>query len=469
MPKIHVLILAGGSGTRLWPLSREELPKQFLPLIGERTLLQETVLRLVPVASDRFVRVIAGREWQALVRHQVREVLPRQGNADPVLIEPVGRNTCPAIALGVAALRENASASEDDIVLVCPSDHLIRDEEAFRRAVRTAAEAAEKDLLVTFGIKPDRPQTGYGYMECGPAQDPGGARPVFRFVEKPSPEKAREYAESGRHFWNGGMFCFRLGRMAADLKRHIPEVGTLCEAGLQALLDSFESLPSISIDYAVMEKTDRVAAVPLDAGWSDVGSWDSVYEALPADENGNALRGDVRLMGGQGNLLYGNHRLVFGVDLRDMLVVDTPDALFIAPRGSSQKVRDVVRALKEEGRREAVEAPVNARPWGTYQTLGQGSRYRIKRIVVEPGARLSLQYHHHRSEHWVVVRGTALVGLDGSEKLVYEGQSCYVPKGTPHRLSNPGKVPLEIIEVQNGEYVGEDDIVRLDDDYRREG
>ncbi len=469
MSKLHVLVLAGGSGTRLWPLSREELPKQFLPLVGEKTLLQETVLRLVPVASDRLVRVIAGREWQALVRHQVRGVLPWAGNVDPVLVEPVGRNTCPAIALGLAALKETASASEDDIVLVCPSDHLIRDGEAFRRAVNVAAQEAEKDTLVTFGIKPDRPQTGYGYMECGPARDPGGVRPVVRFVEKPSPEKAREYAESGQYLWNGGMFCFRLGRMASDLKRHIPEVGELCEAGLGPLLEAFESLPSISIDYAVMEKTDRIAAVPLEAGWSDVGCWDSVYEALPADSNGNALKGDVRLIGGRGNLLYGNHRLIFGVDLQDMLVVDTPDALFIAPRGSSQKVREVVRTLKEEGRKEAVEAPVNARPWGIYQTLGQASRYRIKRIVVEPGARLSLQYHHHRSEHWVVVRGTALVGIDGSEKLVYEGQSCYVPKGTPHRLSNPGKVPLEIIEVQNGEYVGEDDIVRLDDDYRRHG
>lgn len=467
MSNLHVLVLAGGSGTRLWPLSREELPKQFLPLVGERTLLQETVLRLVPLASARSVRVVAGREWQALVRHQVRGILPRNG--DPVIIEPFGRNTCPAIALGLAALRETASASEDDIVLVCPSDHLIRDGDAFGRAVRIAIGAAEKDALVTFGIVPDRPETGYGYMECGPEDDPGGVRPVLRFVEKPSLETAQEYLESGRYLWNGGMFCFRLGRMASDLKRHVPEVGALCEAGLEALLGGFESLPPVSIDYAVMEKADRVAAVPLEAGWSDVGSWDAVYSALPMDERGNALKGNVRLIGGRDSLLYGNHRLIFGVDLHDMLVVDTPDALFVAPRGSSQKVREVVRELKEEGRREVVEAPVNARPWGTYETLKQADRYKIKRIIVEPGARLSLQYHHHRSEHWVVVRGTALVSLDGSESMIYEGQSCYVPKGTPHRLSNPGKVPLEIIEVQNGEYVGEDDIVRLDDDYRREG
>lgn len=467
MSTLHVLILAGGSGTRLWPLSREELPKQFLPLVGERTLLQDTVLRMVPLASSQSVRVVAGREWQALVRHQIRGMMP--GEPDPVFIEPASRNTGPAIALGMAALKERSSASDDDLVLVCPSDHVIRDGEAFGEAVRLAVSAAEMNFLVTFGIAPSGPETGYGYMECDPAPGPGGARKVLRFVEKPSRETAVEYVRCGRYLWNGGMFCFRLGRMAEDLRKHVPEIGTLYDAGLEALLEGFESLPPVSIDYAVMEKADRVAAVPLDAGWSDVGSWDSVYEALPADDRGNALRGNVRLIGGRDNLLYGNHRLIFGVDLHDMLVVDSPDALFVAPRGSSQKVRDAVRELKEAGCREAVEAPVNARPWGTYETLGQGSRYKIKRIVVEPGARLSLQYHHHRSEHWVVVRGTALVALDDSESMIYEGQSCYVPKGTPHRLSNPGKVPLEIIEVQNGEYVGEDDIVRLDDDYRREG
>jgi len=464
---LHILILAGGSGTRLWPLSREELPKQFLPLIGERTLLQETVIRLAPLSSAHSVRVVAGREWQALVRHQVRGILP--GSADPVIVEPVGRNTAPAIALGMAALKERALASDDDLVLVCPSDQLIRDGKAFEQAVRLAAEAAAQDFLVTFGIVPSSPETGYGYMECGTGPGPAGTRAVLRFVEKPSRETAEEYFRSGRFLWNGGMFCFRLGRMASDLRLHAPEIGVLYDAGLDAMLDGFESLPSVSIDYAVMEKADRVAAIPLDAGWSDVGSWDAVYEALPADERGNALKGNVRLIGGRDNLVYGNHRLIFGVDLQDMLVVDTPDALFVAPRGSSQKVREAVRELKEDGCREAVEAPVNARPWGTYETLGQTSRYKIKRIIVEPGERLSLQYHHHRSEHWVVVRGTALVGLDGSESMIYEGQSCYVPKGTPHRLSNPGKVPLEIIEVQNGEYVGEDDIVRLDDDYRREG
>ncbi len=466
MSTLHVLVLAGGSGTRLWPLSREELPKQFLPLVSERTLLQDTVTRLVPVASPGSIRVVAGREWQALVRHQLRGILPSQ--PDPVVVEPVGRNTCAAIALGLSSLREKSGASEDDLVLVCPSDHVIRDRDAFAGAVREAAEAAGEGFLVTFGIVPKAPETGYGYMEC---EETGrkSARKVLRFVEKPSLETAEGFVGSGRHLWNGGMFCFRVDRMERDLRLHAPQVAALYDAGLEALLDGFGSLPAVSIDYAVMEKADRVAAVPLDAGWSDVGSWDSVYEALPADESGNAVKGNVRLSGGSGSLLYGDHRLVFGVDLHDMLVVDTPDALFVAPRGSSQKVREVVRRLKEEGRREVAEAPVNARPWGTYETLGQSSRYKIKRIVVEPGARLSLQYHHHRSEHWVVVRGTALVGLDGSESMVYEGQSCYVPKGTPHRLSNPGKVPLEIIEVQNGEYVGEDDIVRLDDDYRREG
>ena len=467
MSTLHVLVLAGGSGTRLWPLSREELPKQFLPLIGSRTLLQETVLRLASITRKECIRIVAGREWQALVKHQLRGILPEE--PDPVVIEPTGRNTAPAIALGLAALKEKFSASDDDLVLVCPSDHLIRDRGAFAKAVCLAVKAAEEGALVTFGIVPRSPETGYGYMECEALRKGECARRVARFIEKPTREMAAQFIGSGRFLWNAGMFCFRLGRMAEDLKAHAPEIGALYEAGLAAMVQGFENLPSVSIDYAVMEKAERVAAVPLEAGWSDIGSWDAVYEALPTDERGNALKGNARLIGGRDNLLYGHDRLIFGVDLQDMLVVDTPDALFVAPRGSSQKVREAVRELRDEGRREVFEAPVNARPWGTYETLGQADRYRIKRIVVEPGARLSLQYHHHRSEHWVVVRGTAMVALDGSESLVYEGQSCYVPKGVPHRLSNPGKVPLEIIEVQNGEYVGEDDIVRMDDDYRREG
>ncbi|MCL2684166.1 MAG: mannose-1-phosphate guanylyltransferase/mannose-6-phosphate isomerase [Synergistaceae bacterium] len=465
---MYVLILAGGSGTRLWPLSREEMPKQFLPICGSsQTMLQQTVTRVMKLTDAERIRVIASGKWKPLVAHQL-SCMGLEG--DFVIEEPEARNTSPAIALGVAALK-NGGADDDDVVLVCPSDHIIADEEAFAVAVNSAVEAAAAGDIVTFGIKPTAPETGYGYIKT---DNLGKCLSVDSFIEKPDESTARDYIESGKYFWNGGIFCFRIGDIESAYRDHFPDGARIFDAEPELVEKFFRVCPMESIDYAVMEKARNIACVPLDAGWSDVGSWDAVYENSPLDDSGNAVSGNVSLDGGNDSLIIGGDRLICGVDLDSMIVVDTPDALFISPRGSSQKLRGVVTKLSNTHRDEVAEAPVSARPWGTYSVLSKGGRHKIKRIVVSPGGRLSLQYHFHRSEHWVVVQGTARVLIydqgeeaTAREKLVHEGESVFVPKGWLHRLDNPGRLPLEIIEVQIGEYVGEDDICRTEDDCRR--
>ena len=465
---IYALILAGGSGTRLWPLSREELPKQFLALCGSRrTLLQQTVSRVMKLTEAERVRVIASGRWKPLAAHQL-SCMGIEG--DFVIEEPEARNTAPAIAFGVAALKDGG-AGDDDVVLVCPSDHIIADETAFAAAVKLAAEAASDGYMVTFGIKPAGPETGFGYVKTDGA---GRWLSVGSFVEKPDESTAKAYVESGNYFWNGGIFCFTIRDVIAAFREHSPECARIFDAGPGAAEKFFRESPRESIDYAVMEKARNIVCVPLDAGWSDVGSWDAVYENSPLDGSRNAVSGNVSLDGGHGSLVIGGERLICGVDLDSMIVVDAPDALFISPRGSSQKLRGVVANLSKSHPNEVGEAPVSARPWGTYSVLSKGGRHKIKRIVVSPGSRISLQYHLHRSEHWIVVQGTARIviyeqgkGSQAGEKLICEGQSVFVPQGWLHRLENPGRVPLEIIEVQIGEYVGEDDINRVDDDFRR--
>jgi len=463
MNTFYTLILAGGSGTRLWPLSREELPKQFLNLTNHSTLLQNTVERCLTFTDPEMLHVVAGKNWQALVQHQVKQVTKCEKNC--VIQEPCGRNTAPAIALGIAFLLQNG-ADLEDLVLITPSDHVVADSAAFKAAMETAKLAASSGKITTLGIVPTCPETGFGYLKAGEMNGSGYCE-LERFVEKPDLETAESYLQEGNYYWNGGMFIFRIIDMIKALEEHAPKIGEPLKKGYDHLLSSFESLPKISIDYAVMEKLDSAAMVPLDAGWSDVGSWDAVYDISPKDDTLNAIHGDALLHGSTNNLMFSRERLLVGVDLEDMLVVDTPDALFVAPRGSSQKVREVVNSLKEKNRKEATEAPESARPWGTYKILTETDRYKIKKITIEPGKRLSLQYHHHRTEHWIVVQGTALVTLDGKELYVHEGESIFVPKNSQHRLMNPGKILLEIIEVQNGEYLGEDDIVRIEDDYKR--
>ncbi|MDR1917254.1 MAG: mannose-1-phosphate guanylyltransferase/mannose-6-phosphate isomerase [Synergistaceae bacterium] len=460
---LYVLILAGGSGTRLWPLSREEMPKQFLAVCGnELTLLQLTVKRLLAVADSAHFGVVASGKWRALINHQLAII---GFDRDPVIEEPEGRNTAPAIALGVSSLM-SAGAGEDDIVLVAPSDHLISNEPEFKSALDIAVQAASEGNIVTFGIKPTEPETGFGYIMTRGTDSRWLA--VDSFVEKPDAETARRYMESGDYYWNGGIFCFRILDIINAYEAYFPECAPIFRESPERAKKSFLASPKQSIDYAVMERAQNIACVPLDAGWSDVGSWDAVYGNSNLDRHDNAVVGNVALYGGHDNLIVGDDRLICGIDLDSMIVVDTPDALFISPRGSSQKLRAVVKDLSSSHHDEVVEAPLSARAWGTYRVLSKGERHKIKRIVVTPGRSLSLQYHMHRSEHWVVVKGTARVTVceHGSErtadaKLFHEGESVFVPKGYMHRLENAGKIPLEIIEVQIGEYLGEDDIVRL--------
>ena len=466
---MYALILAGGSGTRLWPLSREEMPKQFMAVCGSsQTLLQQTVTRVMKLTDAELIRVITSGKWKPLVARQL-SCIGLEG--DFVTEEPEARNTAPAIALGVAVLK-NGGADDGDIVLVCPSDHIITDGDAFAEAVKLAVEAASAGNIVTFGIKPTNPETGYGYIKTGGTA--GKWLSVESFAEKPDESTAIAYIESGNYFWNGGIFCFRIGDITAAFRDHFPEGAHIFDAEPEDREKSFLAAPKESIDYAIMEKVRSIACVPLGAGWSDVGSWDAVYENSPLDGSRNAVSGNVRLDGWHDSLVIGGERLVCGVDLDSMIVVDTPDALFISPRGSSRKMRGVVETLSKTHRGEVAEAPVSARPWGTSSVLSKELRHKIKRIVVSPGGRISPHCHLRRSEHWVVVQGTARVKIydqgeneAASEKLVHEGESVFVPKGRLHQLKNPNRIPLEIIEVQTGEYIGEDDIRRVEDDYRR--
>jgi len=464
---LQVLILAGGSGTRLWPLSREEMPKQFLTLFSNRSLLQDTLSRMLRMAPAEALTVVTGEEWKALVAHQGRDVCSLA--PEQVVVEPIPRNTCPAIALGAVSLLETKRASEEDLLFVAPSDHIVVDGAAFSAAVELAASAAMRGDLVLFGVPPLYGETGYGYVEATECAgtSPGGALPVRRFVEKPSREKAEEYVASGNFYWNSGMFCFRIGEFLHALEDYIPEIGLPARKGVAALLEAFPRLPSLSVDYAVMEKARNVAMVPLRAGWSDVGSWDAVYDVLPKDDSGNVVLGDCVLDDASGNLVFAADHLVALQGVRDSIVVSTSDAVAVLPRGASQGIRNIVAALRGKGRKEVSQTPNSVRPWGSYHILDESERYKIKRIVIAPGKRLSLQYHLHRSEHWIVVRGTAWVRIGDTDRFVHEGESIFVPKGSIHRLGNQGKIPLELIEVQCGEYVGEDDIVRVADDFRR--
>lgn len=463
MKNLFSIILAGGSGTRLWPLSREELPKQYLKLQGNGSMLQETLKRVLRVSDNAHVRIVTGRKSGALSFYQAKQVLSLEKKN--VIEEPLAKNTAPAIALAMADLLKNGGANGDDLAFVCPSDHIVKDESAFVAAVQKACEAARQGYLVVFGVRPGSPETGFGYILRGEEKD--GFALVERFVEKPDAQTAALYLEERNYFWNGGMFLFRIQEMLDALLELAPEIGEPASRGYEALLESFECLPSVSIDYAIMEKTSKAAMVTLDAGWSDVGSWDALFHIREKDGDGNVLSGDVLSLDSKNSLLFSEDRLVVGVDVENLIVVEGSDALFVAPRGSSQKVREIVATLKSRKRKEAVEVVESVRPWGRYRVIFNGERFKIKHIVVNPGERLSLQYHLHRSEHWVVVRGTAIVAVNESEMFVHEGESTFIPKSTPHRLENRGKIPLELIEVQIGEYLGEDDIVRMQDDYDR--
>ena len=473
------VVLSGGSGTRLWPLSRKLMPKQFLPLAGKNSLMQATLERLQGVDDLEAPIVVCNEEHRFTVAEQVRHM---QCKHQGILLEPVARNTAPAIA--VAALHARNVTGADPLLLVLPADHIVQDVEVFHEAIDTARKEAERGALVTFGIVPTTPHTGYGYIRAGGLLDDGnvsldknGPYKVAQFVEKPDLATAEGYVESGEYFWNSGMFLFRAGRYLEELERFNPGMLEACEqAVIQATADldfvrlgreAFEQSPEDSIDYAVMEKTDSAVVVPLNAGWSDVGAWSALWEIGDKDEAGNVFVGDVLNVDSRGCYARSENRLLTLIGAENLIVVDTPDAVMVADREHAQEVKQIVDRLTKAGRSEAVTHREVYRPWGKYDSIDMGSRFQVKRITVKPGGRLSLQQHHHRAEHWIVVSGTAEVTCDDKVMLLTENQSTYIPLGAVHRLANPGKIPLEIIEVQSGSYLGEDDIVRFEDVYGR--
>jgi mannose-1-phosphate guanylyltransferase / mannose-6-phosphate isomerase len=469
---IHPVILSGGSGTRLWPMSRALYPKQLLALTGERSLLQETAHRVAGDAGFAPPLIVANEEHRFIIAEQLREigVVP-----EALVLEPIGRNTAPAAC--VAALRL-AGKTPDALMLVMPSDRSISDLAAYRDATSRAATAAQAGHLVTFGITPERAETGYGYIAKGRGiEGCEGSYAVTGFVEKPDPATAERYVASGDYFWNSGIFLFPVGLYLAELERLRPDMLAACKRALAGAkpetdfvrLDktAFAACPGDSIDYAVMEHTTRAAVVPVTMGWSDLGSWDALWDMGDKDARGNVLTGNVVAEATGNCYLRSEAGLVAAIGVEDLVVVATDDAVMVAPKGRTQEVKQLVGRLLAEKREEADALPTVHRPWGTYRSLHQGHRVQVKHIMVRPGGKLSLQMHHHRAEHWVVVQGTAKVVRGNEEVILTEDQSTYIPLGTAHRLENPGKIPLHLIEVQSGSYLGEDDIVRFEDSYGR--
>jgi len=465
------VILSGGSGTRLWPLSREAYPKQFLPLVDQRTMLQNTALRIAGLADTTAPLVVCNEEHRFMVAEQLRAVGIQPA---AVILEPVGRNTAPAVA--VAALHAQL-AGADPILLILPADHVIADVEGFRAAVRQLAPHAEAGRLITFGIVPTAPEIGYGYIKAGAPLDDSGVCKVERFVEKPDTATAQTYLQSGAYSWNSGMFMFRASAFLAELERFAPAMLAACQQALATgradtdflRLDrkAFAACPKDSIDYAVMEKTDQAVVLPLTVGWNDVGSWSALWEAGERDADGNITRGDVIAVDTRDTYVDASTRLVATVGVADLVVVETADAVLVASKERVQEVKAVVDQLKASQRPEGRNHRKVYRPWGCYDSIDLDQRFQVKHITIKPGACISSQMHHHRAEHWVVVSGTARVLRGDEEFLLTENQSTYIPVGIPHRLTNPGKIPLEIIEVQSGSYLGEDDIVRFEDVYGR--
>ncbi|WP_350668687.1 mannose-1-phosphate guanylyltransferase/mannose-6-phosphate isomerase [Pseudoalteromonas sp. 69-MNA-CIBAN-0232] len=468
---ITPIIMAGGTGSRLWPLSRELYPKQFLTVTGEQSMLQQTVARLSGLKHTAPV-LICNEEHRFIAAEQMR--IGGFGHGG-IILEPVGRNTAPAIALAALQAVNNAAEGEEPILLVLAADHVIQNITAFESAVQNALPFAENNQLVTFGIVPTAPETGYGYIRSG--EQSGNAFTVSEFVEKPNLATAQEYLSSGNYYWNSGMFLFKASRYLEELAKFSPEILDVCKKSIAAPEQDlefirvnkaiFETCPDDSVDYAVMEKSKSVVVVPMDAGWSDVGSFSALWEVSAKDKNQNVIKGDVIAVDSSNNYIYAENKLVSTVGVDNLVIIETKDAILVANKDQVQNVKTIVKKLKGAGRTEHKTHREVYRPWGKYDSIDFGKRDQVKRITVKPGEKLSIQKHHHRSEHWIVVSGTASV-LNGDKTiLVTENESTYIPLGTIHALENPGKIPLEMIEVQTGSYLGEDDIVRFEDRYGR--
>lgn len=461
---MKVIILAGGTGTRLWPQSRTSFPKQFLHFGDEESFLQKTVKRFMPKVQAKDFVIVTNQQYYHLAKEQLEKIDPLLTNQ--IIVEPESKNTAPAILLGIKYMQEKMALQENECVIISPSDQLISSNQEFLELMEQAESVAKQGYHVAFGVRPHHPATGYGYIKVKEKLS-GPALKVEKFVEKPSLERAKSFLLSGEYLWNSGIFVFRIDLLLQELAQYEPAFATSITESFAPFVQQFSALPNISIDYALFERSQRTALIPMTQAWSDVGSWDSVYDILEKDQNQNVKIGNVIDIDTKNSLIIGNKRLVSLIGVEDLLVIETDDAVFIGKKGESQKVKSLVDQLKNQKIKESEEHTTMHRPWGKYTILEEGDRFKIKRIVVNPLQQLSLQMHYHRSEHWIVVRGTAQVVIGDEEKVVYENQSVFIPRTERHRLANPGKVPLEIIEVQVGEYLGEDDIVRFQDIYGR--
>lgn len=455
---MKIIILAGGGGTRLFPLSRKCMPKQFLTIDKEMSLLGETILRFRNLVRPSDIVIVTN---SAYVHHVRNELMNCEADAAHIVLEPMARNTAPAIALAANFCLHELGCEADEVMFVSTSDHIIRPPIAFQNAVMTAVEFAAKGKLVTFGVQPTKPEVGFGYIETG--KDLGGAYETSSFKEKPDLKTAKAYVESGNYFWNSGMFAFRIDRYLNEIKQYAPEIDHNLMETYDETLVQFEQMPDISIDYAVAEKSEVGVTIPLKVYWNDVGSWDAIYEVLDKDADGNAIKGDAITIDCKDNLIFGQSRLIAGIGLKDIMVVETDDVILVAQKGESQKVKTLVDMLKQRGRKEAIEHTTLYYKWGHRTLLGEGKGYKMKKLVIRPGESLETKMHFHRSVHWVITRGTADVTIAGKQQMLHDNESVFIPKTTKYSLKNPGKISLVVIEVENGEYLEDDDVVRDED------
>lgn len=454
---MKIIILAGGGGTRLFPLSRDCYPKQFLHVIGDRSLLAQTIERFLGLVEAKDIIIVTNERY---IFHVQAELKTINAQGAHIITEPIGRNTAPAIALAQTYCQDVLQCDDDEILFVSPSDHLIKPIDAFQDLIRNA-QAIAKDNIVTLGIKPTKPEIGYGYIEA--EKNNNLAKKVISFKEKPDLVTAKEYIASGNYYWNGGMFMFSIATMQAELTKYMPAIIDITQNGYQYTVDNFVNMPDISIDYAVAEKSQKMMMIPMEnIYWNDIGSFDAIAEVL-SDEDKNVFKGDILAENCTDTMIIGDNRLIAGIDLENLMIIDTPDALLVAKKGESQKVKNIVNKLKQNKRKEAKENVTMYRSWGKYTLLTESEGYRVRKIEMEPGASLTMQMHYHRSEHWTVISGTGKTIINDVESIFTENKSTYIPMGVKHKLSNPGKIPLIIIEVQSGKYINDDDIVVFED------